>query len=125
MMDSVIHTKNGAYVPLMGEREKLACDIAEWMTYDGTQHTNYGSWCIYYDEINSLFGVDIKEDTELLKMVEDQFDCDIVSDFEEEEDCITMTFYTSFCPCYDNTNDPGWAHYRAICEKFEGGEENG
>ena len=124
-MDNVTHTKNGAYVPLMNERKQLACDIADWMTYEGTQHTQSGSYCIYYTEILSMFDVDISKDVELRKMVEDEFDYDIVSDFEEEEDCITMTFYTSFCPCYDRTDDYGWAHYRAICQKFEGGEENG
>lgn len=71
--------------------------IADWVTEEGRNNTDNGSWVLYYDEAEAEFGVPV--DKELAKEIVKYFDPEIVAEFEIDDECFDMTFYLDYCPC--------------------------
>lgn len=78
-------------------RDDMATEIAAWIEGEAIPGTNSGTWCVYSDEIRKKFGVDVRDDTELLQMILLTFDSEMVADtnvfWEGDEMAIELTFW--------------------------------
>lgn len=66
--------------------------LVDAMIAEGTEHTNYGSWCFYFDEIGDEAVEAVDEIVDELYKREEVCDVDVC------EDCIDVNFYTGYCP---------------------------
>ena len=95
------------------ERPVVAKTIALYIM-SGALTCSEGCGGITFAEAKSLFGVDLKNDREMLDMITDKIDrdiltsLDVIEDCEWQEDCIDVTFGLAFCPCAYDPDDPIW-----------------
>lgn len=73
--------------------------LVDDMIAEGIEHTNYGSWCFYFDEIGDEAVEAIDEIVDELYKREEVCDVDVC------EDCIDVNFYTGYCPHVEDEED--------------------
>ena len=60
------------------DRPTLAKAIAWYMMANGSLNTTEGNWCFSFEEIDELFGTDLKNDREMAEKIFDELDPGIV-----------------------------------------------
>lgn len=73
--------------------------LVDDMIAEGIEHTNYGSWCFYFDEIGD-------EAVEAIDEIADElYKREEVCDVGVGIDCIDVNFYTGYCPHVEDEED--------------------
>lgn len=73
-------------------------NIADEMIKEGTKNTVYGNW--------NYYGIDEYDGVELKDLTEEEYDLlveliasrDEVAEVDADDDCISVYFYTDYCP---------------------------
>lgn len=85
-------------------REAYAQTIAEFMIHIGTENTLSGNWHFSFEHIDKRFGLDLKNDEEMVKLVCEELykQGDIVSEVDIYDNDFDLMFYLDSCPYADD-----------------------
>ena len=88
-------------------RPAYAQTIAEYMIHVGTENTTTGNWHFGFDSINERFGLDLKNDEEMVELIREELykQGDILSDVDIYDDDFDLMFYLDYCP-FSDRDDP-------------------
>lgn len=88
-------------------RPAYAQTIAEYMIHVGTENTTTGNWHFGFDSINERFGLDLKNDEEMVELIREELykQGDILSDLDIYDDDFDLMFYLDYCP-FSDRDDP-------------------
>lgn len=91
------------------ERKELARTIAKHLIDVGTENTTTGNWHFSFEEIDELFGTNLKEDAETVKLITDELwnNSDIIADIVVSKEEFDLIFYLDYCPY---AGDDGFEH---------------
>lgn len=89
------------------DRPAYAQTIAEYMIHVGTENTTTGNWHFGVDSINERFGLDLKNDEEMVELIREELykQGDILSDVDIYDDDFDLMFYLDYCP-FSDRDDP-------------------
>lgn len=87
--------------------ESYAQTIAKYMIQHGTENTTTGNWHFGFDTINERFGLDLKNDEEMVELIREELykQGDILSDVDIYDDDFDLMFYLDYCP-FSDRDDP-------------------
>lgn len=74
--------------------------IATYIFTTVSQETTSGAWVVEYEEIFRYFGINVKQDKELLNAICDVLDKDFslfIADYELVEEGFDVNLWTNFC----------------------------
>lgn len=81
--------------------KRYAPKIATYIFIEATTNTESGAWCIYFDEIESYYGIeDLKSNQELIDAIEERLNVDFghfISDLFVYEDHFDLMLWTNYC----------------------------
>ncbi len=88
-------------------RPAYAQTIAEYMIHVGTENTTTGNWHFGFDSINERFGLDLKNDEDMVELIREELykQGDILSDVDIYDDDFDLMFYLDYCP-FSDRDDP-------------------
>lgn len=88
-------------------RPTYAQTIAEYMIHVGTENTTTGNWHFGFDSINERFGLDLKNDEDMVELIREELykQGDILSDVDIYDDDFDLMFYLDYCP-FSDRDDP-------------------
>lgn len=86
------------------DRPAYAQTIAEYMIRLGTEETTTCNWCFDFASLDFRFGLDMKNDQEMVQMIRSELykQIDIVNDVDIYNDEFDVLFYGDFCPYVDD-----------------------
>jgi hypothetical protein len=85
------------------DRSAYAQTIAEFMIHRGTENTTTGNWHFDFDAIDERFGLDLKNDEEMVELIRQELykQGDIVSEVDIYDNDFDLMFYLNYCPYSD------------------------
>ena len=85
------------------DRAAYAQTIAEFMIHRGTENTTTGNWHFGFDDISARFGLDLKNDEEMVELIRQELykQGDIISEVDIYDDDFDLMFYLNYCPYSD------------------------
>lgn len=86
------------------DRPAYAQTIAEYMILVGTEGTTTGNWCFDFASLDFRFGLELKNDQEMVQMIRNELykQIDVVNDVDIYNDEFDVLFYADFCPYVDD-----------------------
>jgi hypothetical protein len=85
------------------DRETYAYTIAKYMIQRGTESTTTGNWHFGFDDLSERFGLDLKNDEEMVELIEQALwdQGEILSQIDIFDDDFDLMFYLNYCPFSD------------------------
>lgn len=85
------------------DRTAYAQIIAEFMIHRGTENTTTGNWHFGFDDLSARFGLDLKNDEEMVELIRQELykQGDIISEVDIYDDDFDLMFYLDYCPYSD------------------------
>lgn len=85
------------------DRTAYAQTIAEFMIHRGTENTTTGNWHFGFDDLSARFGLDLKNDEEMVELIRQELykQGDIISEVDIYDDDFDLMFYLDYCPYSD------------------------
>ena len=107
-------------------RPAYAQTIAEYMIHVGTENTTTGNWHFGFDSINERFGLDLKNDEEMVELIREELykQGDILSDVGIYDDDFDLMFYLDYCP-FSDRDDPVYEPQKDEEDAVSIGKEKG
>ena len=98
------------------DRPAYAQTVAEYMIQVGTEETTTGNWHFYFTTLNIRFGLDLKNDEEMVQMIRNELykQIDIVNDVDIYDDDFDVLFYPENCPFADEEESVGMAYNQQL-----------
>lgn len=107
MTDEEIRACGFASLAPYFDRAAYAQTIAEYMIHIGTENTTTGNWHFGFDTISQRFGVDLKNDPEMVELIESELykQGDILSQIDIYDDDFDLMFFLCHCPFSDRDEE--------------------
>lgn len=81
--------------------------LAEQIIKEAVENTSNGSWAIYFDEIEEVHGVVVKENNGIdALLLEELTSRDEIAEIQVLDDCFDMTIYLDYCNNLDEEINP-------------------